>query len=55
VENVKDEVETIKQHFYKKQKSEFEEQKKIFVDNGGEEAEYVHVKDELENEAEEAV
>ncbi|MFZ4582774.1 MAG: DUF349 domain-containing protein [Paludibacter sp.] len=50
VENVKDEVETIKQHFYKKQKSEFEEQKKIFVDNGGEEAEYVHVKDELENE-----
>ena len=50
VENVKDEVETIKQHFYKKQKSEFDEQKKLFVDNGGEEAEYVHVKDESENE-----
>lgn len=48
VEQVKDDVENIKQHFYKRQKTEQEEQKKLFIDNGGEEAEYVYVKDELE-------
>lgn len=48
VDVVKDEVESIKQLFYKKAKAEIEEQKKAFVEGGGEEAEFVPEKDELE-------
>ena len=48
VDVVKDEVEVIKQLFYKKTKTEIEEQKKAFVDGGGEESEFVPEKDELE-------
>ncbi len=40
IEQIKEDVETIKQLFYKKQKSELEEQKKLFIENGGEEAEF---------------
>jgi hypothetical protein len=49
VEVVKDEVEVIKQVFYKKIKSEFEEQKKLFVNNEGEENIFISAKDELED------
>jgi hypothetical protein len=48
VDVVKDEVETIKQLFYKKIKAEIEEQKKAFMDAGGEEIEFIAEKDELE-------
>lgn len=49
-EAIRDEVESIKQFFYKKQKSELEEQKKAFIENGGEEADFEPVKDDYENE-----
>lgn len=45
VDAVKDEVEAIKQTFYKKLNAEIEEQKKSFIENGGEEAEFVAQKD----------
>jgi len=48
VDAVKDEVEHIKQLFYKKTKAEIEEQKKIFVETGGLEQDFVTAKDELE-------
>ena len=48
VEAVKDEVEQIKQLFYKKIKLEIEEQKKIFIDAGGEEIDFLASKDETE-------
>jgi len=48
IEQIKEDVETIKQLFYKKQKSELEEQKKLFVENGGEEADFVVQIDALE-------
>lgn len=48
VDAVKDEVETIKQLFYKKIKAEIEEQKKAFLEAGGEEIEFIAEKDELE-------
>jgi len=48
VDAVKDEVEHIKQLFYKKTKSEIEEQKKLFIEAEGEEAAFVAAKDELE-------
>jgi len=48
VDEVKDEVEHIKQLFYKKIKSEIEEQKKLFVEAGGIETEFISAKDELE-------
>lgn len=48
VDVIKDEVEIIKQLFYKKTKAEIEELKKAFVDDGGEEAEFLAPKDELE-------
>jgi hypothetical protein len=48
VSAVKDEVETIKQLFYKKTKSEIEELKKAFIEDGGEEIEFLAPKDELE-------
>ncbi|MDR3651570.1 MAG: DUF349 domain-containing protein [Paludibacter sp.] len=49
VDAVKDEVETIKQLFYKKSKAEIEEHKKSFIDNGGDEVEFLAPKDELED------
>ncbi|MEI8272209.1 MAG: DUF349 domain-containing protein [Paludibacter sp.] len=48
VETVKDEVETIKQLFYKKTKVEIEDLKKIFTEENGEGTEFVAPKDELE-------
>ncbi|HET7732920.1 MAG TPA: DUF349 domain-containing protein, partial [Paludibacter sp.] len=48
VDAVKDEVEIIKQLFYKKAKAEVEELKKTFIENGGEEIEFLAPKDELE-------
>jgi hypothetical protein len=48
VEAVKDEVEVIKQLFYKKTKAEIEDQKKIFIEGGGEESDFVAEKDEQE-------
>jgi len=49
VDAVKDEVETIKQLFYKKAKAEAEELKKVFIEDGGEEIEFLAPKDELED------
>lgn len=48
IEQIKEDVESIKQLFYKKQKSELEEQKKLFLENGGEEADFIAVIDDLE-------
>jgi len=48
VDAVKDEVEIIKQLFYKKTKLEFEEQKKQYIEAGGIEEEFVVTKDEFE-------
>jgi len=48
VDAAKDDVEHIKLLFYKKTKSEIEEQKKVFVEAGGDENEFVAAKDELE-------
>jgi hypothetical protein len=48
VDAVKDEVEVIKQLFYKKAKAEVEELKKAFIEENGEEAEFIPSKDELE-------
>lgn len=48
VDAVKDEVEVIKQLFYKKTKAEIEELKKAFLEENGEEAEFFAPKDELE-------
>jgi len=48
VDAVKDEVETIKQLFYKKTKAEIEEQKKAFLEAGGDEIEFIAEKDEFE-------
>jgi hypothetical protein len=48
VDAVKDEVELIKQLFYKKTKTEVEELKKAFVEAGNEEIEFLAPKDELE-------
>ncbi|NDP21650.1 MAG: DUF349 domain-containing protein [Paludibacter sp.] len=48
VDVVKDDVEVIKQLFYKKTKAEIEEKKKFHLESGGEESEFVAEKDELE-------
>ena len=48
VDAVKNEVEYIKQLFYKKTKLEIEEQKKQFIDSGGLEEEFIVAKDPLE-------
>lgn len=50
VESVKDEVELIKQTFYKKIKSEIEEKKRLFIEEGGIESDFVSSKDTLEDE-----
>lgn len=49
IEQIKEDVESIKQLFYKKQKSELEELKKLFVENGGEETEFKAQIDDLES------
>jgi hypothetical protein len=48
IETIKEDVETIKQLFYKKTKAEVEELKKAFVEVNGEEAEFELPKDETE-------
>lgn len=48
VNGIKDDVEHIKQLFYKKLKTELEEQKKLFMEDGGEEADFKPVKDGLD-------
>jgi len=48
VDAVRDEVERLKQLFYKKTKLEIEEQKRLFLEEGGLETEFVATKDELE-------
>lgn len=48
VDAAKDGVEHIKQLFYKKVKLDVEEQKKLFIENGGIETDFVSAKDELE-------
>ena len=50
VELVKEEVESMKQLFYKKSKSETAEQRAAFVEKGGNEAEFIPAPTELENE-----
>ncbi|MDR3060735.1 MAG: DUF349 domain-containing protein, partial [Dysgonamonadaceae bacterium] len=47
-ENVKAEVDALKQSFYRQKKAEIESTKKTFVENGGEEAEFVPPRDDLE-------
>jgi hypothetical protein len=49
VEAIKDEVEIIKQTFYKKLKSDNEEQKKLFVEAGADELDFIPLKDESED------
>ncbi len=48
VDEVREEVELIKQVFYKKLNTEQEEARKQFLDDGGDDAEFAIVKDELE-------
>jgi len=48
VDSVKDDVEIIKQLFYKRIKIEVEELKKAFMEDGGEELDFLAPKDELE-------
>ena len=48
IKEVKEEVEQIKQLFYKKLKIENDERKTLFIENGGDEADYKPEKDELE-------
>ncbi|MDR2628117.1 MAG: DUF349 domain-containing protein [Dysgonamonadaceae bacterium] len=50
VDAVKDEIDTLKQNFYKQRRNETEESKKQFVESGGEESEFQAPKDELEDE-----
>lgn len=49
VNEVKDEVELIKQLFYKKIKTDIDEQRKAFVENGGDELDFLPQKDEIED------
>ncbi len=49
VNEIKDEVEQIKQLFYKKLKAENEEKKNLFLEAGGNEADFKAEKDELED------
>lgn len=50
VDVVKDEVEIIKQTFYKKLKADIDEQKKLFIETDGIESDFVASKDPLEDE-----
>ena len=47
VNEVKDEVELIKQSFYKKIKSDIDEQRKAFVEGGGDELDFLPQKDDV--------
>lgn len=49
IDEVKEDVELIKQVFYKKQKAAVEEQKKLFLENGGEAQDFKPEKDDLED------
>lgn len=53
IENIKDEVEQIKQVFYRKVKSEHEEAKRKFLEEGGKEIDFKPEKDELGEELKE--
>ena len=53
VESSRGEVEALKQAYYKIRRNEVEEQKKEFVANGGEEADFVAPQDESENQLKE--
>lgn len=48
VENVKEEVDVLKRNFYKLHKAEVEEQKKQFIENGGEEVAFTPAEDKTE-------
>lgn len=48
VEEVKNDVENIKQAFYRNHRAEVENQKKLFLENGGAEEDFVPKSDELE-------
>lgn len=50
VEQVKDDVEQVKQLFYKKNKIEIAEQKTAYIENGGDELNFIPSTPELENE-----
>ncbi|MEA4976823.1 MAG: DUF349 domain-containing protein [Paludibacter sp.] len=50
IEAIKDEVEHVKLLFYKKLKADNEENKKVFLESGGEEHDYKPVKDGLDEE-----
>ncbi len=47
-EAIKDEVDSLKRNFYKLRKGEIEEQKKYFIENGGEEKDFVPSEEKLE-------
>ncbi len=47
-DNVKAEIDALKQSFYKQKRTEIEAAKKVFIENGGEEAEFVAPSDGLE-------
>ena len=49
IESIKEEVEIIKQTFYKRSKAEIEEAKKNFIEAGGEQVDFKPEKDELED------
>ena len=49
IASIKDEVEIIKQNFYKRAKSDTEEQKRKFMEEGGDEQSFVATKDDLED------
>ncbi|MGB4575851.1 MAG: DUF349 domain-containing protein [Paludibacter sp.] len=49
IDTIKEEVEIIKQSFYKRTKAEAEESKHLFLEAGGEESEFKVDKDELED------
>lgn len=49
IDEIRDEVEQIKLHFYKKLKTDNDESKRLFIENGGEEADYKTIKDGLDD------
>lgn len=50
IQTIKEEVDAAKQSFYRKLKSETEEQKKEFLESGGEDIDFLPVRDELDEE-----
>ena len=49
IASIRDEVEVIKQSFYKRAKADTEEQKRKFIEEGGEEENFVPKKDDFED------